>query len=293
MVTIVTRASNGGDLSNTQVDTNITNLNQELLENIVSATAGSSTAYTFTNDPTLAAHASGRVVRVRWDETCGDDPTLAVDGLTARSIRIPRGYTTADIGIDAGDILVNDVSELLYEDAGASQNWFIQNPYQGDSSLSDHYPMSSHTYFYNDDGATEPAQIAELRNSGGTGIAETDSAWVTCGPTDSGATNELSALDSMLYRSTSILATIVIKITPSGDDVDVVIHARPGGSSWSQNSLSAICDIDLMGRDTSQQQFVRQVEIPVNPVDNTFDISVNTQDVTTEVITPYYRGFRC
>ena len=91
-------------------------------------TAGTSTAYTLafasTGFPPLAALYSGARIRVKFHTACGSNPTLAVDGLTAKSIR-----TAADAALSAEALLVNSWYELFYDSSANSGSgaWLISS----------------------------------------------------------------------------------------------------------------------------------------------------------------------
>ena len=73
-------------------------------------TAGTSTAYTAAFTPKNVALTNGVHVRVKLDQTCGATPTLAVDGLTAKTIVKP-----GNVAVSAGDLTANSVLSLTYD----------------------------------------------------------------------------------------------------------------------------------------------------------------------------------
>lgn len=83
--------------------------------NLLTGVAGTATAYTATASPDFTVDTLVDGVRVTFtpDETCGASPTLAVDGLTARSLRKPDG-TTDGTAIEAGDLIVNNVYDFEF-----------------------------------------------------------------------------------------------------------------------------------------------------------------------------------
>lgn len=82
-------------------------------------------AYTATFAPTVSDLTNGTRVVVKWNITNTGAVTFAPDGLTAKAVR--KG---ADAALVAGDIVENQISELVYDtsandDAGA---WLITGP---------------------------------------------------------------------------------------------------------------------------------------------------------------------
>lgn len=88
-----------------------------LLDNEALTTAGTSTAYTVTTNQSMATPEDGDTISVRWDETCGATPTLAVDGGTARTIVHDDGVAVA-----AGDFVANGIAKLTYRLANTT--WY-------------------------------------------------------------------------------------------------------------------------------------------------------------------------
>jgi len=73
-------------------------------------TAGTSTAYTTTMTPPLPSLTNGAAIRVKLHTTCGATPTLAADGLTAKTIVRP-----GNVAISAGDLTQDSVLDLTYD----------------------------------------------------------------------------------------------------------------------------------------------------------------------------------
>jgi len=73
-------------------------------------TAGTSTAYTAAFTPKNVALTNGVHVRIKLNQTCGATPTLAVDGLTAKTIVKP-----GNVAVSAGDLTANSVLSLTYD----------------------------------------------------------------------------------------------------------------------------------------------------------------------------------
>ena len=73
-------------------------------------TAGTTTAYTAAFNPKNVALTNGVHVRVKLDQTCGATPTLAVDGLTAKTIVKP-----GNVAVASGDLTANSVLDLTYD----------------------------------------------------------------------------------------------------------------------------------------------------------------------------------
>lgn len=84
-------------------------------------TAGTSTAYTAAFTPKLTSLQNGAHVRVKLNATCGATPTLAVDGLTAKTIVKPGNAAVA-----ANDLLINSVLSLTYD--STLDRWVIEGP---------------------------------------------------------------------------------------------------------------------------------------------------------------------
>lgn len=73
-------------------------------------TAGTSTAYTAAFTPKNVALDNGVCVRVKLHTTCGAAPTIAVDGLAAKSISKP-----GNVAVAANDLIANSVLALVYD----------------------------------------------------------------------------------------------------------------------------------------------------------------------------------
>ena len=82
-------------------------------------TAGTTTAYTAAFNPKNVALTNGVHVRVKLDQTCGATPTLAVDGLTAKTIVKP-----GNVAVASGDLTANSVLDLTYD--STLDKWVIQ-----------------------------------------------------------------------------------------------------------------------------------------------------------------------
>jgi len=87
-------------------------------------TGGTSTAYTAAFTPKNVALTNGVHVRVKLDQTCGATPTLAVDGLTAKTIVKPGNTTIA-----AGDLTANSVIGLTYD--STLDKWVVEGAPSG------------------------------------------------------------------------------------------------------------------------------------------------------------------
>ena len=85
-------------------------------------TGGSSTAYTVTTNQGFASYSAlnGRSLTIRFNATSGAAPTLAVDGLAAKVIRIDA--TTAP---STGAIRANSIHRLTYDNA--LQIWIVHS----------------------------------------------------------------------------------------------------------------------------------------------------------------------
>jgi hypothetical protein len=73
-------------------------------------TAGTSTAYTLTLSPPLPALTNGVRVTAKLHTACGATPTLAVNGLTAKTIVMP-----GNVSVAAADLTANAVLDLTYD----------------------------------------------------------------------------------------------------------------------------------------------------------------------------------
>jgi hypothetical protein len=90
-------------------------------------TGGTSTAYTLTPYPGVAALDNGIHVRVKLNATCGATPTLAVSGLTAKTIVKP-----GNVAVSAGDLTQNSVIDLTYD--STLDKWVVHGvPVQSDA----------------------------------------------------------------------------------------------------------------------------------------------------------------
>jgi hypothetical protein len=84
-------------------------------------TGGTATAYTATFSPTVTALTNGLRVLVKWNATNTGTATFAPDGLTAKAIR-----KLNDAAIVAGDILQDQISELVYD--STLDHWLLTSP---------------------------------------------------------------------------------------------------------------------------------------------------------------------
>ena len=96
---------------------------------VYATTGGTSTAYTAAFTPRNVALTNGIAVRLKLDQTCGVTPTLAVDGLTAKTIASP-----ANAAIAAGDYTANCILALTYD--STLDKWVIQGGPASSSGLS-------------------------------------------------------------------------------------------------------------------------------------------------------------
>lgn len=87
--------------------------NQQASGSTYSVTAGSSTVYTAALTPSLTAYTNGGTIRVKWDETCGANPTINVDSQGARKI-YKRNGTSASTQLGAGECIANQINVLTY-----------------------------------------------------------------------------------------------------------------------------------------------------------------------------------
>lgn len=85
-------------------------------------TGGILTAYTATSSPTLLALSTGVAIAFRASVACGNDPTLALDGLTAKKLLLPGG-----LAIKAGMIAQYALIVAIYDAAadGAAGAWTV------------------------------------------------------------------------------------------------------------------------------------------------------------------------
>ena len=77
-------------------------------------TAGTSTAYTLTPSPAIAALAAGQRFRVKFNAANGAAPTLAVSGLAATALKV-YDSTGAKIAPPAGTLALNMLSDVEYD----------------------------------------------------------------------------------------------------------------------------------------------------------------------------------
>ncbi len=86
-------------------------------------TGGTSTAYTLTPTPAIAANAANQRFRVKFNAAPGTNPTLAASGQTALPLKY-RDATNTLQAITSAQVLVNWISDL--ESDGT--NWVVLNP---------------------------------------------------------------------------------------------------------------------------------------------------------------------
>lgn len=91
-------------------------------------TGGTSTAYTITTNQGLTSLTDGFAVSARMNATSGATPTLAVDGLTAKSIRSVYGTNIA-----TGALLINGVYKFVYD--STDDAWIVSGRF-GDTLTS-------------------------------------------------------------------------------------------------------------------------------------------------------------
>ncbi len=82
-------------------------------------TTGTSTAYVAAFTPPLTSLRNGATVRIRLHTACGATPTLAVDGLTAKTLVLP-----GNVAIAASDLPADAVLNLTY--VLANDKWQIE-----------------------------------------------------------------------------------------------------------------------------------------------------------------------
>lgn len=81
-------------------------------------TAGTSTAYTVTTNQVFTALTDGIFFYARMDETCGTDPTLAVDGLTAKQIEQASGTN-----VPSGSLVAGAIYAFAYD--STADSWIV------------------------------------------------------------------------------------------------------------------------------------------------------------------------
>jgi len=103
----------------------VSNLGNGAWDRYVETAGTDGLAYTATFAPTVAALTSGTRVVVKWNITNTGAVTFAPDGLTVKAVR--KG---ADAALVAGDIVDNQVSELVYDSTanGAAGAWLLTGP---------------------------------------------------------------------------------------------------------------------------------------------------------------------
>lgn len=96
-------------------------------------TGGTSTAYTLTTNQGLTTLTDGFMVRARMNATSGTDPTLAVDGLTAKDIVVDSNGTN----VPSGALLDDQIYTFTYD--SSADAWIVGDRY-GDMMLTASYP---------------------------------------------------------------------------------------------------------------------------------------------------------
>lgn len=94
-------------------------------------TGGTSTAYTLTPTPALAANTTNSRFRVKFNAAPGASPTLAVSGLAAANLKM-YDYTGAKIFPAARNVPANWFSDVEFD----GTDWMILNPKQVHSAFS-------------------------------------------------------------------------------------------------------------------------------------------------------------
>lgn len=123
-----------GDIRSTQaVEIMFTGFEWQLLsptgqpenERYVETASADGLAYTATFSPTVTALTDGMRVLVKWNTTNTGAVTLAPNGLAAKAVR--KG---ADAALAAGDLLDNQISELVYDSTanGGAGAWLLTSP---------------------------------------------------------------------------------------------------------------------------------------------------------------------
>lgn len=72
-------------------------------------TGGTATAYTLLTQASYPAHAAGMVFMIRFSVACGDDPTLTINALAAKSLKGPGGTA-----IKSGQIALHQMGIVAY-----------------------------------------------------------------------------------------------------------------------------------------------------------------------------------
>lgn len=84
-------------------------------------TGGTSTAYTLTTNQGLTTLTDGFMVRARMNATSGTDPTLAVDGLTAKDIVVDSNGTN----VPSGALLDDQIYTFTYD--SSADAWIVSD----------------------------------------------------------------------------------------------------------------------------------------------------------------------
>jgi hypothetical protein len=103
----------------------VSNLGNGAWDRYVETGGADGLAYTATFGPTVTTLTSGTRVAVKWNITNAGVVTFAPDGLTAKAVR--KG---ADAALVAGDLVDNQISELVYDSTAnsAAGAWLLTGP---------------------------------------------------------------------------------------------------------------------------------------------------------------------
>jgi hypothetical protein len=94
-------------------------------------TGGTSTAYTLTPTPALTALAAGQRFNVTFNATAGATPTLAISGLTAKSLKYYDATGTKQ-SVTSTNVVANLNSDVIYD----GTDYVVVNVLGGGSSIS-------------------------------------------------------------------------------------------------------------------------------------------------------------
>lgn len=188
-------------------------------------TAGTSTVYTLAANPSIDANSFTHIFLIEFNITCGDDPTLAIDGLSALLIKKYNLDSTLS-NLEAGDVLTN----TRYWVTNNGSNYVILNP-------------EKPTY---ESFGSKTATIAtgEITYTGSYMILDTEAAAAT---DDLDTINGGTEGDVLIIRSTDDARNIVvkngsIKISNGLDaTLDLVSDSMVlffNGTNWTTTSIS-------------------------------------------------------
>lgn len=173
-------------------------------------TGGTTTAYTLTPSPALAALAAGQRFRVKFNATnTSTTPTLAISGLTAKSIKV---YDSAGAKADpaVGSFAANMLVDLEYDGTDYVAPWVIKtlSLAQGGTNNTTGPVLRSYLagYGLSTDGSSATMSIAagtatdstNVTSIIGSAIAKTTSAWAV--GTDQGGLDTGSIANSTWYH---------------------------------------------------------------------------------------------